>query len=486
MKTNTALLALTLGASLILTPSLLAGTGSSNTSTSLSEAISKALAHDPTLRKVRADTAEAQGYVREVRADRLPQVTLGGSAGAAYRDRSIDGVATGGNTLFSRSINIVGRQLLTDFGYSRLRQMDAKQRLIARDLLDRAQRENTALNTIEAYLDVVRAERQITLAEENVDQHKKVLGLSTDRAKAAGNQADVELSNARYNLASTMLRERRLALAQARAVLFRYTGEELGSLSMPTAPRISSRDEIDPTRNWHYQAALKQLEAAKLEKESMKRKYGPRIFLEVSGALGEDVLGIEGRDNATSAMVVFSWDLFDGGRRKGQVEQAIADIIRQEAIIQETLVLLDQDIDARWSDYVTINERIKIFKEYDGSLQKTVGLYKEQFDLGTRPLLSMLDVQNEHTSALIRLEDERREQASLAYRLLFFAGRLIPETLGDDSVAPPPISFETTSDKPESSANIAEPERMSIVPEESKSSAFGRDKYKVSAFAPPQ
>jgi adhesin transport system outer membrane protein len=485
MKTTTiSLLAVTLGTGLSFAPSLLAGTGTSNNNTSLSEAISKALAHDPTLRKVRADTAEAQGYVREVRADRLPQVTLGGSAGAAYRDRSIDGVATGGNTLFSRSVNIVGRQLLTDFGYSRLRQMDAKQRLIARDLLDRAQRENTALNTIEAYLDVVRAERQITLAEENVDQHKTVLSLSTDRAKAAGNQADVELSNARYNLASTMLRERRLALAQAKAVLFRYTGEELGSLSMPDAPRISSRDEIDPTRNWHYQAALKQLEAAKLEKESIKRKYGPRIFLEVSGALGQDVLGIEGRDNATSAMVVFSWDLFDGGRRKGQVEQAIADIIRQEAIIQETVVLLDQDIDARWSDYVTISERIKIFKQYDGSLQKTVGLYKEQFDLGTRPLLSMLDVQNEHTSALIRLEDEKREQASLAYRLLFFAGRLIPETLGDDSVAPPPISFETSTSK--SSANIVEPERMSIQPEESKSSAFGRDRYKVSAFGPPQ
>jgi outer membrane protein, adhesin transport system len=486
MKTRTISQLAFLSIGLSFTNSLMAGTGGSANS-SLADAISKALAYDPTLRKVRADTAEAQGYVREVRADRLPQVTMGGSAGAAYRDRSIDGVATGGNTLFSRSINIIGRQLLTDFGYSRLRQMDAKQRLVARDLLDRAQRENTALNTIEAYLDVVRAERQISLAEENVEQHKKVLGLSTDRAKAAGNQADVELSNARYNLASTMLKERRLALAQARAVLFRYTGEDLGSLSMPSAPRIQSREEIDPTRNWHYQAALKQLEAAKLEKETIKRKYGPRIFLEVSGALGEDVLGIEGRDNATSAMVVFSWDLFDGGRRKGQVEQAIADIIRQEAIIHETLVLLDQDIDARWSDYLTINERIKSFTEYDNSLQKTVGLYKEQFDLGTRPLLSMLDVQNEHTSALIRLEDERREQASLAYRLLFFAGRLIPETLGDGSVAPPPITFETsTSDDPQSSANIAEPERMSVLPEESKSSAFGQDKYKVSAFGAPQ
>ena len=319
------------------------------------------------------------------------------------------------------------------------------------------------------------AQRQIALAEQNVALHKKVLGLATERAQAAGNQADVELSGARYSLAETMLRERRLALAQAQAQLERYTGEPLQVAGMPTPPAIRSRDEIDPTRNWHYQAATKQLEAARLEKETMKRKYGPRIFLEVSGTLGQDVLGIEGRDNATSAMIVFSWDLFDGGRRKGQIEQAIADILRQEAIIQETIVLLDQDIDARWSDYTTINARIKTLREYQDSLQKTVNLYNEQFELGTRPLLSVLDVQNEQTSAMIRLADEERMRTGLAYRLLFFGGRLIPETAGAEQIAPPPLSFKPESERnPDAfaSPDATQPSRGSAFEAPRKASVF--------------
>lgn len=468
MKPNLFCPVLCAGLSILGSTSLFGGT-------TLSEAVIKALSRDPTLRKVHADTAEAKGYVREVRADRLPQVVLEGAAGAANRDRSIDGVATGGDTLFSRSISLVARQLIWDYGYSRLRHMDAKQRVVARELLDRAERENTAFNTIEAYLDVVRANRQIALAEENVGQHKKVVDLAKERAQAAGNQADVELSDARYNLAMTMVRERRLALAQARAQLIRYVGEDPGSLSMPKVPRIGSREQIDPTLNWHYQAAQNQLEAAKLEKEAMRRKYGPRLFLELSGTLGQDVLGIEGQDNAASAMIVLSWDLFDGGRRKGQIEQAAADILRQEAIIEETLVLLRQDIDARWYDYRTIGERIKILRDYQDGLKKTVGLYGEQFNLGTRPLLSMLDIQNEQTSAMIRLADEEREQASLAYRLLFFGGRLIPETAGEAYVATPGSSAQPTP-------GAKQPQV--VVPENTppQTSVRRLDQSKVSAF----
>ena len=124
MKTKSALplLAFCLAANLTVQPQIQAGTGGN---ASLAEAVAKALAFDPTLRKVRADTHEAQGYWREVRADRLPQLSLNAAGGIAYRDRSIDGIATGGNTLFSRSATLIGRQLLADFGYSRLRHMDA-------------------------------------------------------------------------------------------------------------------------------------------------------------------------------------------------------------------------------------------------------------------------------------------------------------------------------------------------------------------------
>jgi outer membrane protein, adhesin transport system len=408
----------------------------------LSQAIEKALSYDPTVRKIHADSVEATGFQTEMRADLMPQLSLRGSAGAANRDRSIDGVASGGDTLFSRSATLVGRQLLWSGGYYKFRFQDAKERLAAQALLEKAQRELTAFSVAEAYIDVVNARRQIALAEENVAAHRKVLDLAVEREKA-GTTGDTDLTTARYDLARTVLRERQLALAETQARFTRYVGEKAPeSISMPRVPQINSLADIDLTANWHYQAVQRQLQAAKFQKQALQKKYGPQLFLEVSGTVGQDVLGIEGRDNAFSAMVVLSWDLWDSGRRKGEVQQAAADILRQESISEETLVLLRQDAEARWQDYRTVGDRIKILRTYRDSLDKTVGTYAEQFDLGTRPLLSRLDVQNESTSARVRLADEERDHAYVGYRLLFFGGRLIQDTVGAQHLEPGPITPE--------------------------------------------
>jgi len=132
-----------------------------------------------------------------------------------------------------------------------------------------------------------------------------------------------------------------------------------------------------------------------------------------------------------SAMVVVQWDLFEGWKKKGLMEQAIADVERQTAIIDETLVLLTQDIQSRWADYSTISERIGILRDYRSRLAKSTKLYEEQFELGTRPLLSVLDIRNEEIGASIRITDEEFDQAVLSYRLLSFGGRLISETVGE-------------------------------------------------------
>ena len=120
------------------------------------------------------------------------------------------------------------------------------------------------------------------------------------------------------------------------------------------------------------------------------------------------------------------------------MEQALADIDRQAAIIDETVVLLEQDIRSRWADYSSISGRISILRKYERALDKTATLYEEQFELGTRPLLSTLDIKNEQIGAAIRLVDQEYEFDLLSYRLLSFGGRLIRETVGESYLLPRP------------------------------------------------
>lgn len=408
----------------------------------LEEAIRRALVLDPTVRKKYADVTEASGHMRELRSDLGPQLRLEGSAGWANRDRSIDGISSGGDDLFSRQIGLVLEQLVYDGGFHWFRWKDAEKRLEGEQLLETARRETTAFEVVNAFHQVIRAREHIVLARTNVDLHRKVMELSRERAEAAGNQSDINLATARFRLAETLLKERELALKQADVALYRYTALRPRSLVRAKQTRIGSRYDIDVTRNFHYQAALLQRDAAGLAKKAVQARYHPRVLLRGRGGVGEDVLGIRGADNEGSALLVVQWDIFDSGRKAGLMEQAIADIDRQTGVIDETLLALSQDVDTRWEDYSTLGERISILESYRDELNKTVALYQEQFDLGTRPLLSLLDIQNEEVGARIRLVDERSEYQLATYRLHFFGGNLISNTVGPDYLVSPP---ETTT-----------------------------------------
>lgn len=407
------------------------------------DAIVRSLSHDPGIRKVYADVTDAEGFSQKTRADLLPQISVEGRAGAALRDTAFNQTQGQGDMLFSRSASIIGRQQLWNWNSDWYRYQDSKHRILAKENLDKEQRETTAFMTIAAYLDVIRARKQLELAEDSAEVHANIPELAEKRAAAAGNQADVELSKARYDLSRTLVMERRLSLRQAEVAFARWVGQRPPAhLTTPKTPRIASLGEIDPRKNFHYLATTKQHEAALLEKKSIERKFGPRFYLEASASVGQDVAGTRGRNNDASFMLVGTFDLFDGGRKKGELIQAIADVNRQLAITEETIVLLNEDIVARWEDYRSIGQRIATLKTYSGELAKTVALYREQFNLGTRPLLSLLDVQNELISASVRITDAQRDRTYLGYRLLYFGGRLLRETVGERYLTanPPSVS----------------------------------------------
>ncbi|QQL44539.1 TolC family protein [Sulfuriroseicoccus oceanibius] len=392
---------------------------------SIGEAVNKALSRDPAIKQAVASIYRAEGYSREVKADFMPQVNIEGQAGWAKRDRSIDGVATGGDDLFSRRIGVRVRQLLFDFGYQKNRLRDARKREEAQAYLEKAVRDAIALETAAAYLDVVAARKELALAHRNLSLHKEIGELAKGRTNSVGDDSDVELSAARIELAETLVLERELSLAQAEAAFARFTGMEApANMSMPRIPNITSKSQIDPRANWRYSAVTTQYAAAIHRKKAKQRNNYPKFFLEGGAFVGEDVLGIEGRDDEYNALLVMNWSVWDSGRNKGVVQQAQGDIDEQAALIEETLVKLEQDIRSTWEDLATHRQRINVLNVYSDKLSRTGDLYQNQFDNGKRPLLSLLDIRNEKISADTRIVDEEKQARMLAYELLALGGKL--------------------------------------------------------------
>ena len=398
----------------------------------LEQAIVSALKHDPTLIKIYADVMEADGYSREVRSELRPHVRISADSGYGLRERTIEGLTTGGVYLFGNHASVVVEQLIWDNGFACHNVKDAKTLEKAARLLDLAQRETTAFGAVDAYLRVLRNRRQVELAKENVAIHQRYLDSVSERKNGVGSEADVELASARWKMAKVELDEKMFNVEEAESDFVRYVGSEPIGLGYPQVPVIRSTSEIKAEENYHYKAHLHQWEAAQLASTAIRRSRSPKVYFRGTGGYGEDNAGLLGKDEELSALVVVDWNLFQGRLRRGQQEQAEGEVAHVVASAEEALVLLKRDIASTWADYAATKNQYINFRKYNRGLQGTINLYRDQFKLGQRPLLSVLDVEKEKISAEMKFVDNLYEKELNVYRLLFFGGKLISYTIGDE------------------------------------------------------
>ena len=65
----------------------------------------------------------------------------------------------------------------------------------------------------------------------------------------------------------------------------------------------------------------------------------------------------------------------------------------------------------------------------EAAARRLYGAYAQQFEAGTRPLLDLLDAEDERTTAALRGADLRQRLVLAHYELLYATGRL-PAALG--------------------------------------------------------
>ena len=423
---------------------------SQNKPITLETALSYALKNDPTLTKVYADVIHADGYASEVRSEMRPQLRLETDGGYAMRERTINGLTTGGGYLLGHHSGVVVEKLLWDNGVSCHKWKDAKVRAKAARLLNQAQRETTAIATVDAFLRVWRNRKLVELAREDVAIHERFLETTTKRENGVGTAADVKLASSRLKLARVSVEESLFFLEEAESDFVRYVGFSPPHLLYPHVPNIRSIHNVDPKKNFHYQALVLECKAAHLGSAANCRTRAPKIFFRGTAGYGENSGGLKGPDEELSALVVVDWDIFDGKRRCGLQEQADGRIAREVGTGEEIELLLKRDIAATWADYTSARDRELTLYRYGRGLQGTINLYRRQFKLGTRPLLSVLDIEKEKISSEVKLLNSRFERDLNAYRLLFLGGKLITNTLGEELLVcePKNVDLECPCDVP--------------------------------------
>jgi adhesin transport system outer membrane protein len=267
--------------------------------------------------------------------------------------------------------------------------------------------ENTALEAARAYLDVLRYRELVRLAEDNYVQHKATHEQVLQRTQSGvGRRVDLEQAGSRLALAEVNLSTE---IANLHDVSARYQrlvgilppasvvapGDLSAALPASSNAALAGLYRQNPT----LLAAIENTEAAQYDVAVRRAAYSPRVDLRASTDNTRNYLGADGRREHNVAEVVFTWNLFRGGsdraRERQYMEQRnVAFDLREKACrdTRQTLLIAYNDVQRLRDQKGYLATQVKL-------LERTLAAYRDQFNIGQRTLLDLLDTENELLSA---------------------------------------------------------------------------------------
>jgi adhesin transport system outer membrane protein len=267
--------------------------------------------------------------------------------------------------------------------------------------------QEAALEAAQAYLDTVRFQQLVEYAKENYIVHRQVYDKIAERAGGGVSQGvDLEQAAARIALAESNLLTELTNLHDVAARFQRIVGDvPADSLPVPTVPTGMIPDMRDAALNLAYDqspeidAAIENLRAAQSELNRTNAPLMPRLDLRYRNEVEHDTDGLDGRFDIEAIELVLNYNLFRGGADSARKREfynlynAAIEERKQACInVRQNTMIAFNDIKALEDQVIFLNNQLL-------SQDKTRRAYTDQFDLGQRTLLDLLDAQNEYFDA---------------------------------------------------------------------------------------
>src|SRR6266404_3386634 len=418
---------------------------------SINDALRESARSHPGVGEAAANRRATESELRQTQSTLLPQVRIDAYYGREKFDQSasvisgsalpIPAIGTGvwrdGNQQ-----SVVIRQLLFD-GFASIHDIWRQSaRVNAAAFRVQERTELLALDAAEAYVDVVRYLRLVSLADQNVATHEKIFSNVNSRfAGGRAGEGDLEQARERVENAKAQRDEFRRSLEDARAKYRKVVGLEPFNLRFPgpLGGMPGSRDEslavairFNPT----ILAAQADADAAKHAFRVTDGAFVPTIALEGRATRFDNtypyIQGVTHEDY--SGRVVMSWDIFRGGqdvwKRSEAAERSVQATMAHARLQRDAL----ESIDKAWNARTITRTRIADLVRQLQADRKTIAAFDKEYELGQRSLIDLLNAQNQYFNAAVSLTSARGVIVFADYQLLAAMGTLL-----EYLKAPPPV-----------------------------------------------
>ncbi|MGE0255962.1 MAG: TolC family outer membrane protein [Alphaproteobacteria bacterium] len=332
--------------------------------------------------------------------------------------------------------NLVVTQLLFD-GFAADHEIQRNRHRLeaaARQITETA--ELLTLRVVEVYYAVLRERVLLEITRENVRSHES-LRAAADQRFRGGSGSKVELAEASARLSKARSEETEAVrrLLDANANYLRAVGRLPDVLLEPEVPDFALPRDVDEitdrvvTEHPSVRVVSSETDAIGEAVEVVKGPLYPRVNLELAGGYNKNLDGTRGYNNDVRAMLRMRYNLYRGGADIGRVRELEHRLVRAREEIDVMRREVAEDARETWNKYVLGRERTRELLEELNHHTEIWELYWQQFDLGTRSLLDLLDAEQDLFNNRTDLVTQQVDRDVSVFRLLALQNMLLP-TMG--------------------------------------------------------
>lgn len=392
----------------------------------LQEAISTMLQTNPEVRSVAHNRLGRDEEVRQARAGYLPELDFSAGYGVEDVQEPVNDSLNPQQFTLSLRQNIF-RGLATQNEKER---QEARVRSAAYTLQSTS--ENIALKTTEVYLNVLQQEELLRLSEENLETHLRIADqINLRSGSGVASKSDSDQVAGRVSLAQANVVVTKTNLLDAQTNYLAVVGHLPNNLQQPEPPPASimpasleSAEDLAIKQHPTLKSADADLDARQKQYEVAKAPYLPIIDLEVDQNWEED-LDTPGSDDTLITMIRLRYNLFKGFKDQARRAETTELISEAREIKNNTHRQVIESIRLSWMAHQAVIDRVKYLEQRVASTVETAKSYTEQFNLGKRTLLDVLDTEAEVIDAKRALVEAKHDGLHAQYRILNGLGQLV-------------------------------------------------------------
>ena len=303
--------------------------------------------------------------------------------------------------------------------------------------------EDMALDVAKVYVNYIKSEQVLTLAEKNLLSHQDIYAQIKERTDSGlGSIADLSQITGRRARANANVISAKNNFYDAKAQFVRVVEQQPEALIVPVPDDDMLPEDLDTSVRLAQEnhpilkSASNDIEAAVNERNSAQSNYYPKLSLELDGNWNNNLDGedgfsvlasqnVGGHSNDLVAMVRIKYNLFAGGRDRAREREASYKIGEAKEIRERAYRQVVEGVNLAWNAYELLVPQKMYIRDHVVAAKDTQVAYSQQFNLGQRTLLDLLDTENELFEARKDYLEAEYDEILSEYRILNATGRLL-------------------------------------------------------------